>query len=156
VQQLIPVSVPAEQHTHQNSEAHGGTPRPPLVAVDDAKATSLLVIRWRRLRRPSPDVQVQAADDPTTSGRPRRGCWPPPPELRLTGHGLGHRLLLVGRRRRDRRHCAGSRGRGGGALGRAWLGLPQERHGAGAEAVVYPEGRVGHARAIPRQDPRAE
>lgn len=146
-----------------SSEAQGSwTPWPPVVdamAPPGKAAALLLVIRRRRRRRwPPPDVQVQPADDPT-SGRPRGSWWPPPEPL-----GLGLMMMRhgqVGRWRRDRRHGAagggvGDRGRGGGALGRAWLGLPQEGHGAGAEAIVYPEGCVGHVWAIPWEDPRAE
>jgi len=48
-----------------------------------------------------------------------------------------------------RRH--GCRGAGGAALGRARLGLPQERHGAGAQAVVHPERRGGQARPLHRR-----
>ena len=61
---------------------------------------------------------------------------------------------------RGRRLVIGGDGRDDGALRGSWLGLPDEGHGAGAEAVVDPEGGVGHggvAGAIPqRQDPRAQ
>jgi hypothetical protein len=66
------------------------------------------------------------------------------------------RLGLVRRRRRDRRRHGGGRRRGHRALGRARLGLPHERHRAGAEAVVDPERLVGHVREIPGEVPRAE
>lgn len=74
-----------------------------------------------------------------------------------------HLRRLVRRRRRYRRQQLfsggdawyrlggrdGSRGPGP-VLGRAGRGLPQERHGAGAQAVVHPERRVRQARPLPR------
>lgn len=56
----------------------------------------------------------------------------------------------------SRRHLSGrgrhgSRGAAAAALGRAGLGLPQERHGTGAEAIVHPERRGRQARPLHRR-----
>lgn len=52
---------------------------------------------------------------------------------------------------RGRHGSRGACGCGAAALGRAGLGLPQERHGAGAQAVVHPERRGGQARPLHRR-----
>jgi hypothetical protein len=104
--------------------------------------------RGRTPTRRPPDAE-RGEQRPQDAARPA----PPPPLLHLG--------RVVRRRRRYRRELSvgachlggrdGSRGAGAGGLGRAGRGLPQERHGAGAQAVVHPERRGRQARPLPRR-----
>lgn len=109
--------------------------------------------------RPPPNADRGEQGPHETSRRLARRPRPAPPDPLLH---LGRRVVRRWRRyRRElmlliRRHLGGrgrhgSRGTAAAALGRAGLGLPQERHGAGAQAVVHPERRGRQARPLHRR-----